>query len=123
MLIIKKTNSTPSVKLSIEECIFEIKGLSFSNDVESFYTPIIEWVEKEFPKLECELKCKFNLSVFNSVTYKYILNIMTKILHYNQEGKNIKVVWYYDVDDEDNRESAEDIAELFNIPFELIKND
>lgn len=123
MLIIEKTNSTPAVKLSIEKCIFEIKGLSFSNDVESFYAPIIEWIEKEFPKLECELECKLNLSVFNSVTYKYILNIMTKILHFNQEGKNIKVLWYFDVDDEDNRESAEDIAELFNIPFELIKNE
>jgi len=122
MLIIYKTNSTPYVKLSIEECIFEINGLSFSNDVEGFYIPIIEWVEKEFPKLECELKCKFNLSVFNSVTYKYILSIMTKILHFNKAGKNIKVLWYYDVDDEDNKESAEDIAELFNIPFELIKN-
>lgn len=122
MLIIDKTNSTPYVKLSIEECIFEISGLSFSNDVDSFYIPIIEWVDKEFPKLQCELKCKFNLSVFNSVTYKYILSIMTKILHFNQAGKNIKVLWYFDVDDEDNKESAEDIAELFNIPFELIKN-
>ena len=121
MLIIERTNSTPYVKLSIEDCIFEIRGLSFSNDIESFYAPIVEWVEKEFPKLACDLECKFDLSVFNSVTYKYILNIMTKILHFNQSGKNIKVLWYFDDDDEDNKESAEDIAELFNIPFELIK--
>lgn len=122
MLIIKETTSTPYVKLSIEECIFEIKGFSYSNDVENFYTPIIEWILKEFPNLECELECKFNLSVFNSVTYKYILNMMTKFLNFNKKGKNIKVVWFYDVGDDDNRESAEDIAELFNIPFELIKN-
>ena len=122
MLIIKKTLSTPYVKLSVEDCIFEIKGLSYSNDIESFYTPIIEWILKEFPKLECELECKFNLSVFNSVTYKYILNMMTKFLQFNQKGKNIKVLWFYDVGDDDSKESAEDIAELFNIPFELIKN-
>ncbi len=122
MLTIKETSSTPYVKLSVEECTFIIEGLSFSNDVESFYSPIIEWVETNFPKLDCELSCIFNLSVFNSITYKYILSIMTKILHSNQAGKNIKVIWYYDLDDDDNKESAEDIAELFNIPFELIRN-
>jgi len=122
MLIIKETSSTPYIELSIEECTFIIKGLSFSNDVESFYSPIIEWIDENFPKLDCKLTCNINLSVFNSVTYKYILSIMTKILYFNQAGKKIKVVWYFDVDDEDNKESAEDIAELFNIPFELKQN-
>ncbi len=119
MYFIKETNSTPLVRLSVKDCIFEIKGLSFSNDADNFYKPIIEWIEKEFPKLKCEISCVFYLTVFNSVTYKYILNMMTKFLNFNKAGKKIKVVWFYDSDDEDNKESAQDITELFNIPFEM----
>ncbi len=119
MYFIQESSSTPLVKLSVEDCLFEIKGLSFSNDADSFYKPIIEWIEKEFPKLKCEITCEFYLTVFNSVTYKYVLNMITKFLKFNKEGKKIKVVWFYDSDDEDNRESAQDITELFNIPFEM----
>ncbi len=119
MYFIKETNSTPLVRLSVKDCIFEIKGLSFSNDADNFYKPIIEWIEKEFPKLKCEISCVFYLTVFNSVTYKYILNMMTKFHNFNTAGKKIKVVWFYDSDDEDNKESAQDITELFNIPFEM----
>ncbi|MCF6365324.1 MAG: DUF1987 domain-containing protein [Bacteroidales bacterium] len=119
MMYIKETKSTPFVQLSIEDCIFQIKGLSFSDETDSFYQPIMNWIETELPKLNCELNCEFNFSVFNSVTYKYVLNMMAKFMHFNKEGKNIKVTWYFDKDDEDNKESAEDITELFNIPFEL----
>ncbi len=119
MYYVKETKSTPLVKLSVEECQFEIKGLSFSNDSDNFFDPIMKWIDDELPKLQCELSCEFYLSVFNSVTYKYILSMMIKFMKLNKSGKNIKVVWYYDQDDEDNKESAEDITELFNIPFEL----
>ncbi len=121
MLKKEATKTTPFVKISPEDCIFEIKGLSFANDSDTFYEPIINYISTEFSKLDCDLNCKFYLSVFNSVTYKYILNMMTKFMHYNKNGKNIKVTWYYDSEDEDNKENAEDISELFNIPFELIE--
>lgn len=119
MLKIESTKSTPSVIISVEECIFEIKGNSYANDSDTFYKPIIEYIDNEFDKLNCELNCKFYLSVFNSVTFKYLLNMMIKFLSYNKSNKNIKITWNYDSDDEDNKESAEDLKELFNIPFEL----
>ena len=119
MYYIKATKLTPTVQLSVEECKFEIKGLSFSNDSDNFFEPIISWIDEELPKIECELTCEFFLTVFNSVTYKYILSMMIKFMKLNKAGKNIKIMWYYEIDDEDNKESAEDITELFNIPFEL----
>ena len=119
MLKIKAGKTTPEVTISIEECIFKIKGNSFSNDIDDFYRPIIDYIDKNFDKLNCELNCEFFLGVFNSVTYKYILNMMTKFMNLNKNGKKIKVTWLFDSDDEDNRESAEDIKDLFNIPFYL----
>ena len=118
-MIIKETDSTPLVKLSIEECLFEIKGFSFSNEADFFYKPILEWIDKEIPMLECELNCEFYIPLFNSTTFKYLLNMMAKFKRFTDKGKKIKVTWYYDPDDDDNADSAQDIRELFNIPFEL----
>jgi len=121
MLYIKETKSTPFVQLSVEDCQFEIKGLSFSNDIDSFYSPILKWIDTEFINLECDLECKFYFSVLNSVTFKYILSMMVKFMKFNKEGKNIKVLWHYDKHDDDIRENAEDISDLFGIPIELIE--
>ncbi len=119
MIKIEATKSTPSVNINVDNCIFEICGFSYDNNSDNFYKKIIEYIDSEFQNLECELVCKFYLSVFNSVTYKYILNMMSKFMTYNKNGKDIKIIWYYDKDDTDSLESAEDISELFNIPFTL----
>ena len=37
-----------------------------------------------------------------------------------KNGKEVGVVWYYEENDEDIMEAGEDLAELMNIPFELI---
>ncbi len=119
MLKFEATKTSPYVNISVEDCIFEITGVSFANDTDVFFKRIIDFIDKEFSNLECHLNCDFYLTVFNSITYKYILNIMAKFMMLNKNGKNIKVTWYYDKDDEDNLENAEDISNLFNIPFEF----
>ncbi len=119
MLKIEATKSTPFVNIDVHNCVFEIYGFSYANNSDNFYKKIIEYIDTKFQNIECELICKFYLNVFNSVTYKYILNMMSKFMIYNKNGKDIKVIWYYDKDDTDSLESAEDISELFNIPFTL----
>lgn len=119
MLKIEATKTSPYVNISVDDCIFEIKGFSFANDTDSFYKRIINYIDNEFSNLGCELNCEFYLTVINSVTFKHILNMMAMFLTYNKNGKNIRVTWYYDTDDDDIKESAEDIRKLFNLPFEL----
>jgi len=119
MLNIEATKTSPFVNISVEDCIFDITGVSFANNTDVLFNQVIEYIDKEFSNLDCHLNCNFYLTVFNSITYRYILNIMAKFLMLNKNGKNIKVTWYYDADDEDNLENAEDISTLFNIPFEL----
>jgi len=118
MLKFEATKTSPFVNISVEDCIFNITGVSYANNTDVIFNQVIDYIDQEFSNLECHLNCEFYLTVFNSITYKYILNIMAKFMMLNKNGKNIKVTWYYDADDEDNLENAEDISKLFNIPFE-----
>ncbi len=119
MLKIEATKSTPEVIISFSDCIFSIKGYSFANDLDIFYKPVMQYIDKEINNIDCNLVCELYLKVFNSVTYKYILNIMSKFMTLKRKGNDIKIVWYYNFGDEDSKESAKDLDTLFNIPFEI----
>jgi len=115
-MLIEKTNNTPYVNLSVKDCIFEITGNSFSDNLSEFYDQVIEWVENEMPKISCKIECKFNFHVFNSVTYKTILLLMSKFYELKEQGKKITIIWFYASEDEDSGEVGEDLKNIFDIP-------
>ncbi len=121
-MILEKTSDTPSINLSVEKCIFEISGNSFSDKLNDIYAKVVEWIDIEMPKIECSIKCKFNFYVYNSVTYKNILLMMSKFYELKEKGKDISIVWYYDEDDEDSLAIGKDINDLFDITVEFEKN-
>ncbi len=118
---IEKTNNTPAVHLSLEDNLFSITGNSFSDAANDIFIEIINWIDLNIPKLENELVCHLSLSVFNSVTYKNLLNIFQKFEIFIRKGKKIRVDWFCDSEDEDILELVEDIKELYNIPLEIRK--
>ncbi len=120
-MIIKETPGSPYVHFSLEDCTFEIKGNSFSQEIDNVYKKIHEWVDENIPESICPLNFIFNFNVLNSVTYKNILVLMRKLSDFQKQGKNITIIWYYDKEDEDSLAIGEDIEELFNIPV-VLKN-
>ncbi|MCD4792190.1 MAG: DUF1987 domain-containing protein [Bacteroidales bacterium] len=119
-IYIQKTKKTPLINLNIKDSIFQIKGPSFSENIVEVLNPIIDWIENCIPNLENELICELYFTVLNSASHKKIFQILIKLNAFLDNGKVIKVKWYYDEDDEDIMEMGEDLVELINIPFELI---
>ena len=119
-MYIQKTKKTPLINLNIKESIFQIKGPSFSENIVDVYNPVIDWIGQSLTELENELICEMYFTVLNSASHKKIFQILIKLNSFLDNGKKIKVKWYYDEDDEDIMEMGEDLIELINIPFELI---
>lgn len=115
----KQTKNTPHIHLDAEKRIFEISGVSFSEDIAEVYKPVLEWVDENIPKLEGSLLCKFHFDVLNSFSHKKIFNLLIKLNNYAQTGKNINVEWAHDEDDEDIMEMGEDLDELIDLPFTI----
>jgi hypothetical protein len=120
-MFIKETNNTPKIHFSIPDCKFEIQGNSYSDSLNELYEQVVDWIEKEVPGIDCPIEFKFQFYVFNSITYKNVLLIISKFIEFREKGKDIKVLWYYDKEDEDSYATGEDLQELFNIPIELIE--
>jgi len=120
-MLIEQVTGAPYVNLSVKDCFIEMKGDSYAEGLQEIYNDIILWIENEVPKMECEIKCNFHFNTFSSVSMKNIIVILSKLNEHYKNGKKISIKWYYDKEDEDNMESAEDFTSFIDIPFEIIE--
>lgn len=118
-LIINDSIKTPTVLFDITG-ILEIKGKSIPENSLEFYRPVFEWLDiySQSPAPKTELK--ISLEYFNTSSSKCLLDILRRLETINLSGKsNVKVLWFYDADDEDMMEAGEDYQALVKVPFEL----
>jgi hypothetical protein len=126
-LQIKGTEYSPEVVFNSDSATYCLSGESRPEDAGKLYGTILRWLEDFFEenaknkKAVSEITFQFKLVYFNTVSAKYILEIL-RVLQINQEkGTNVKIQWYYKLIDEDIRESGEEYARLVSLPFEFIK--
>lgn len=125
-LIIKGTEFSPQILFNPQLMKFEISGESRPEDAGKLFGNVLEWLEEYLTENKKDqnsspLKFEFNLLYFNTVSAKYILEILRVIHVYYLEGSKIKILWYYKVKDEDMKESGEEFERLVNMPFEFIQ--
>ena len=54
------------------------------------------------------------------MSHKKIFQVVLELNKFVQQGKDIRVKWFFDSSDEDIEEMGEDLADLIEIPFELV---
>ena len=119
-LDIRATNDTPKVLLDPGNDVFEISGRSLPEDVVSFYQPVLDWLD-EYKYTPNEItEFVFKYIYFNTATSKLIQDILIKLEEISEEGNEVRVIWYYEEDDEDMLDLGEEFSENIDIPFEII---
>lgn len=119
---IDKTSKTPAVDFIFEDRTLEIKGVSIPEDADTFYTPLLEWVD-EYVEVEVVKENKtiviLKLIYFNTSTSDYLVTLLKKIKALmNDESDNVIVEWHYEEDDEDMRETGTHFESILDISFE-----
>ncbi|MGB3946738.1 MAG: DUF1987 domain-containing protein [Bacteroidia bacterium] len=126
-LHIKGTEYSPEVVFNPDAALYVISGESRPEDAGKLYGTVLNWLDDFFleniksKKPISEITFQFKLVYFNTVSAKYILEVL-RVLQNNQgKGVVIKVQWYYKPIDEDIKDSGEEYARLVNVPLEFIK--
>ncbi|HRE98102.1 MAG TPA: DUF1987 domain-containing protein, partial [Flavobacteriales bacterium] len=78
LLHIEATEKTPLVKFDPANGAFEIRGKSIPQDADSFYIPILEWMEEYVNNPNSITKVVLDLEYFNISSSKRILFILYK---------------------------------------------
>lgn len=115
ILNIEGSDDTPKIIFDKKNGIFEISGRSLPEDSAEFFKPVFEWLEdyKKEPNATTEFVVK--LAYSNTSSSKLILDILLSL----QEIKGIKIIWYYQEDDEDMEDAGRELSEQVDAPFEF----
>jgi len=118
----KGNHKVPAVSFNPDTGIFEIKGSSIPENSGSVYEPIIEFLKdyKEQPKEVTTFNIA--LTYFNTSSSKWILNIlrlMKEIL--TKKKKEVIINWFYEPEDEEMLEAANDYQSILNLPIKTIE--
>lgn len=121
-LVIEKTYSTPYVYFNAENGKLVLSGESFPENASRFYTPVIQWIgdyikEPSAKKIEVD----FEITYFNSSTSKVFLNIFRTLEQAVEYGRDIRVNWRCNAENESSIECGEEFKEdLESLPFQIV---
>lgn len=119
-LLIEKTKSTPEINFNITSGLLQIKGESFPENVVKFYTPVIDWIKNYISTETKEIILEFEIVYFNSSTSKVFMTIFDLLDQEVGNGKNIKVKWICNSENETAIECGEEFKEDIELlPFEI----
>ncbi len=119
---IEATDVSPQVIFDVDNNNFLVKGKSVVTEVDAFYAPLIEWLEKSQSELNSRVDFVFDLEYFNIFSSKRILFMLYKLSDLKKSGVDINVIWHFSMEDDDMKEVGEDFACMVNLPFEFISN-
>jgi hypothetical protein len=120
ILKIESSEDNPQIILDRESNILEISGRSLPEDVNTFYEPMMSWIE-EYAKAPLDTTVfNFKLTYFNTASSKIILDILTHFEEMIEEGHEVMVRWHYPEEDEDMLEAGEEYSEMVDVPFEMV---
>ena len=116
-LIIEETKSTPRIEFDQSKGIFQIRGKSLPEDVMHFYKPVLDWFQKYLENPNPTTILEIELEYFNTASSKIVFEIIKLLKVPSANGKDVKVHWRHNEDDEDNLEVGQDYASLVKVPF------
>jgi hypothetical protein len=115
-ILIDKTADCPYVNFT-EQGLLEIEGRSITEDVFSFWQPLIEWIEQYIKLPAKHTRVVVFLDYTNSSSNKYLNEMMKLLDACAANGNSVEIIWRYEDDDESILMLGEDLDALTVIPF------
>ncbi len=106
-LVLKGTESTPSVKCTVDTGVIEITGRSLLNDSEIIFSQVASWVDLYLKKNK-EIKFSFNFDYINSSSNYHLLSLLKNVCRL--DNVVVTIDWHYE--DEDIYDIGLDYKEL-----------
>ncbi|UXX77620.1 DUF1987 domain-containing protein [Reichenbachiella carrageenanivorans] len=112
---------TPYILIDPEKQLFLIKGKSSPEDTIKFYNLVFLGL-KNYPLTgKNKLSVHVSLTYFNSSTAKCLFDLMKILKQIKANGIEVKIIWYYEENDEDMIEAGEDYEIVCDIPFRFVE--
>lgn len=116
----KSSEETPYITLDPENNLFEFRGVSRPEDVSKNYIPVIEWLQKYKLEPNDTTVVDFKFDYFNTATAKLLYDVLAQLEEISENGKEVKINWYFNQLDLDMKAAGEEFQDMVDITFEFI---
>jgi len=96
----------------------ELIGRSIPENPELIFRRLDDWITSHFEKNK-DLNVNIQLEYINSGSSKYLYEVLKRLTNYSRGGKNVKIKWLYEEDDEAMLELGEHYRDTAGIPLEI----
>jgi len=96
----------------------ELVGRSIPENPELIFRRLEEWITSHFEK-NSSLLVNVQLEYINSGSSKYLYEVLKRLTSYSRGGKDVKIKWLYEEDDEAMLELGEHYRDTAGIPLEI----
>jgi hypothetical protein len=125
-LLIEATEDSPEIKFDFTSKQFVISGKSRPENSGKFFTPVLNWFGEFEKNISSEqnnntpLDFTFKLEYFNSISAKYIADIIMILKDFADRGVPIKINWHYPKSDEDMLEVGKEFSDMVELNFDFV---
>lgn len=121
-LHIESTKSTPEISFDPVQHSLVIQGESYPENAFKFYEPIFSWVDQYLSELDekAAVQVALGLPYINTSSTKCLMMLLEKFDEAYQAGKNIRLEWYCNEENESELECAEEFKEDMSLPFHIL---
>ncbi len=118
IVIQEPLKNVPGIMYFPDKKVLEVSGRSIPENPESIFRRLDEWVTEYFVS-ENGLIVSIFLEYINSGSSKYLHEILRKLTGYKLSGKDVKLIWKYEEDDEAMLDLGEHYRDSAGIPLEI----
>ena len=117
------TDRSPEISFDFASHRLRITGESYPEDVNVFYGPVLEALERYLQELGAgACRVDFELLYFNSSSAKAIMTLLERLDDAAARGASISIHWHYDEEDDTIEELGAEFSEdLEHAAFHLEK--
>jgi hypothetical protein len=116
-LLIEATKSTPAVDFDAERRQLAIRGESYPENAFQFYAPILEWLDcfLQPGSNEAIIELILQMPYINTSSSKCLMMVLEKLEKARSQGWRVIINWYYDPENENELECAEEFQEFIEV--------
>jgi len=118
VIIQEPLRNCPGIFYFPEKNILEISGRSIPENPDKIFIRLNDWITT-FLERNQSLNVNIQLEYINSGSSKYLYETLKKLTAFGRTGKMIKIIWFYEEDDEAMLELGEHYRDTAGIMLEI----